>query len=32
MGSNKIVIEESLCSDGKSYNDSLVRQVELEIK
>lgn len=32
VGTNKITIEESLCSDGKSFNDSLIRQVELEIK
>ena len=32
LGTNKITIEESLCSDGKSYNDSLIRQAEIEIK
>lgn len=32
VGVNKITIEESLCADGKSFNDSLIRQVELEIK
>ena len=32
IGINKITIEEDLCSDGKSYNDSLIRKVELEIK
>ena len=31
IGANKIIIEESLCSDGKSYNDSLIREVILEI-
>lgn len=32
IGTNKIIIEEGLCSDGKSLNDSLIRQVELNWK
>jgi len=31
-GKNKLVIEENVCADGKSYNDSLVREVTLEVK
>lgn len=32
LGVNKITIEEQVCADGKSYNDSLIREVTLEIK